>query len=90
MAWESPHSRHQADWSGGRGKEIDEQQRKPGDKGRNPAGLQRFGSSPVEAAVQGERGFLAWADTRTLAHHVQDAAGFLHFLNICGILFFFS
>lgn len=31
---------------------VDEQQKKPGDKGRNPAGLQRFGSSLMVAAVQ--------------------------------------
>lgn len=71
---------------GGRGGRGDEQQRKPGDKGKNPAGRQRFGCSPMEAALRGERGFLSWAYAYTLAHHVQDTAGLPHFLNISGII----
>lgn len=61
---------------------VDKQGRgdeQPRDKGRNPARLQGFGSSLV-------RSFLAWAYTCTLAHHMQDAPGFLHFLNISGII----
>lgn len=33
-----------------------------------------------------ERSFLVWAYACTLAHHVQDTAGLLHFLNVSEII----
>ena len=61
---------------------------------RNSKGIKEEilpGCTGLEAALWrqlfgGERSFLAWAYARTLAHHVQDTAGFLHFLNISGII----
>lgn len=75
-----------AGWAGVVGEQgtVDEQQR---DKGRNPSRLQWFGISPLEAAIQGGEEFPGLGlHTHTLAHHVQDTARFLHFLNISGII----
>lgn len=49
------------------------------------------GCRDLEAALwrqlfRGVRSFLAWVYARTLAHHVQDAAGFLYFLSVSGII----